>query len=79
MLALDWWQPSDTPGRILRDAMKPSSNSLNQMNLILAEKLIETISYLTEKIQGSGAQKVPREPGIVGLGVQGAWRIEAIF
>lgn len=49
------------------------------MNLILAEKLIETISYLTEKIQGRGAQKVPREPGIVGLGVQGAWKIEAIF
>lgn len=79
MLALDWWWPSDTPGRILRDAMKPSSNSLNKMNLILAEKLIETVSYLTKRIQGRGAQKVARQPGIVGLGMQGAWKIEAVF
>ena len=61
--------------------MKLSSNSLNKMNLnpILTEKLIETISSLTEKNQGRGAQKVPREPGIMGLGTQVTWRIEAIF
>ena len=59
--------------------MKPSSNSLNKMNLILAEKLIETVSYLTKRIQGRGAQKVARQPGIVGLGMQGAWKIEAVF
>jgi hypothetical protein len=48
ILALDWGEHSNTPGGLLRGAMKLFFNSLNKinLNLIFTESFMETIASL---------------------------------